>query len=101
MSILIIGSALLGAVLGRFFKVLVLVPGCAITLAVVLVRAAYVEQSVPCLALDFAVLIASLETGYASGLLSPAIPGMLRRRGKPRARESSVPATAMGPTRRQ
>ena len=37
-AILILGSVLLGAVLGRFFKVLVLVPACALVLAVVLVR---------------------------------------------------------------
>ena len=40
MTILIIVSVLLGAVLGRFFKVLVLVPACAFVLVVVLVGSA-------------------------------------------------------------
>ena len=44
MAILILGSVLLGAVLGRFFKVLVLVPAGVFALAVVLVRSAEVEQ---------------------------------------------------------
>jgi hypothetical protein len=44
-AILILGSVLLGAVLGRFFKVLVLVPACVLVLAVVLVRSADVQVS--------------------------------------------------------
>jgi hypothetical protein len=39
-TIVLVGRVLLGAVLGRFFKVLVLVPAVAFALAVVLVRSA-------------------------------------------------------------
>src|ERR1700730_755716 len=44
MATLLIGSVLLGAVLGRFFKVLFLVPTCALVLAAVLVASADVDH---------------------------------------------------------
>jgi hypothetical protein len=68
-AILLIWSVLLGTVLGRFFKVLVLVPACAFILAVVLVRSASVEHGPLRPLLEFAVLITSLQIGYVSGLL--------------------------------
>jgi hypothetical protein len=68
-AILILGSVLLGAVLGRFFKILVLVPACALVLATVLVTAD-VEHGLLRLLLEFAGLIISLQIGYVSGLLS-------------------------------
>jgi hypothetical protein len=61
MAILVIWSLLLGAILGRFFKVLVLVPACALVVATVLVR---------CPFLEFVVLIIGLQIGYVSGFLS-------------------------------
>ena len=64
MAILILGSVLLGAVLGRFFKVLVLVPACAFVLVVVLVRSADGEHGLLRPLLEFAVLITSLQIGY-------------------------------------
>ena len=45
MTILIIGSVLLGAILGRFFKVLVLIPACPVTFAMVVASSAYFERS--------------------------------------------------------
>jgi len=69
-AILILGSVLLGAVLGRFFKVLVLVPACALVLAVVLVRSADGEHGPLRPLLEFAVLITTLQIGYVFGLVS-------------------------------
>ncbi|MGB7046383.1 MAG: hypothetical protein WBD65_16250 [Methylocella sp.] len=69
MAVLLIGSVLLGAVLGRFFKVWVLVPACAFVLAAVLVRAGAVEHGLLRALLEFAVLNATLQVGYVSGLL--------------------------------
>jgi hypothetical protein len=80
---LLIASLLLGAVLGRFFKVLVLVPACAFILAAILVRSADVEHGLLRPLLEFAVLITSLQIGYVSGLLSFFIPGVSQRQGKP------------------
>ena len=83
MAILLIGSVLLGAILGRFFKVWVLVPACALVLAAVLVRSADVEHGLLRPLVEFAVLITSLQIGYVSGLLSFFIPSVSQRQGKP------------------
>jgi hypothetical protein len=72
MTILLIGSVLLGAVLGRFFKVLVLVPACAFVFVAILVRSAYVEHGLLPPPLEFAVLITSLQIGYVLGLFDEA-----------------------------
>ena len=84
-AILILGSVLLGAVLGRFFKVLVLVPACVLVLAVVLVRSADGEHGLLRALLEFAVLITSLQIGYVVGLVSHSIPSVSERR-EPRPR---------------
>jgi hypothetical protein len=81
MAILLIWSVLLGAVLGRFFKVWVLVPACAVLLAVVVVRSADGEHGLLYPLLEFAMLIISLQIGYASGLLSHLVPSVSERRG--------------------
>ena len=70
MANLLIVCVLLGAVLGRFFKVFVLVPACALVLAAVCVRSAVVAHGLPHPLLEFAVLTATLQIGYVSGLLS-------------------------------
>jgi hypothetical protein len=82
-AILFIGSILLGAVLGRFFKVLVLIPVCAFVLAAVLVRSPDVEHGLLRPFLEFAMLTATLQIGYVSGLLSAFIPSVSQRHGKP------------------
>jgi hypothetical protein len=68
-----------GAVLGRFFKVLVLVPACAFLLVAVVVRSA--EHGLLSPLLEFAVLSATLQIGYVSGLVSHLIPSVSERRG--------------------
>ncbi len=83
MAILLIWSVLLGAVLGRFFKVLVLVPAGAFVLATVLVRSTDGDHGLLHPLLEFAVLIASLQIGYVSGLLSLLIPSVPQRQVKP------------------
>jgi hypothetical protein len=71
--ILTIGSVLLGAALGRFFKVLILIPACLVILAAVTARLAFFGGDLLHLCLDYVVLIASLEIGYASAFLSTSI----------------------------
>ncbi len=95
MAILVIWSVLLGAVLGRFFKVLVLVPACALVLAAVLVRSANVEHGLLRPLLEFGVLITSLQIGYACGLFSFLIPSVSQRPKETPARASSVPPIAV------
>jgi hypothetical protein len=89
-AILLIWSVLLGAVLGRFFKVLVLVPACAFLLATVVVRSANGEHGLVRALLEFVVLITSLQIGYASGMLSHLIPSVSERRGALRAARPST-----------
>jgi hypothetical protein len=90
-AFLILGSVLLGAVLGRFFKVLVLVPACALVLAVVLVRSADGEHGLLRALLEFAVLITSLQIGYVVGLVSHSIPSVSERRGTTAAPPATRP----------
>ena len=75
MTILAIGSLLLGAVFGRFFKVWVLLPASALLFAVVCANFAILE---------FAVLSICLQVGYASGLLLCVIPDIRRPYKNPR-----------------
>jgi hypothetical protein len=93
-AILLIWSVLLGAVLGRFFKVLVLVPACALVLAAVFVRSADGEHGLLRPLLEFAVLITSLQTGYVSGLLSFFHSRRVPTPRKTRPRASSAPPVA-------
>jgi hypothetical protein len=82
MAILLIGSVLLGAFLGRFFKVLVLVPACALILAAVLAGSPDAEHGLLRSLFEFAVLNATLQIGYVFGLLSYYIPRESQRQGK-------------------
>jgi hypothetical protein len=66
MEILIIGGTFFGAVLGRFFKVAVLMPAGALAIALLLVKR---EVAGPGIGL----LIGSLELGYVTGLISTDI----------------------------
>jgi hypothetical protein len=79
--ILVIGGLLLGAILGRFFTVLVLVPAFALSLAMVVASSAYFGHSLLRALLEFAVLITSLQIGYVSGVFSFLIPSLSQRRG--------------------
>jgi hypothetical protein len=63
----LLGGALLGAIIGRFFKVLVLIPVCVVAIAL------YSLASV-------SLLILSLEFGYFIGLLSTEISAAAHRR---------------------
>jgi hypothetical protein len=79
---LFIVSVLLGAILGRFFKVLVLIPACAFILAAVLVRSAAFEHGLLRMLIEFGLLNATLQIGYISGLLSFFIPNVSQSEGK-------------------
>jgi hypothetical protein len=67
--LIIIGSVLLGAILGRFFKVLVLLPAFALSLAIVLASSAYFGHSLSRTFIELVALVVSLQLGYVSGLL--------------------------------
>jgi hypothetical protein len=72
MTVLIIWSLLLGATLGRFFKVLILVPASLTLLVAVVVKSFYLGHGLLHLAFEYAVLSASLQLGYVGALLLAA-----------------------------
>ena len=73
MEILITGGAFLGALLGRSFKVLILVPASAVLIALLLMKAGFAENPLLNSLVKIALLIASLELGYVTGLISTDI----------------------------
>jgi hypothetical protein len=79
MTILIVAPFVVGVVLERFFKALVLFPTCMVVLMVVVVRAACVGHGLLNAILEFAVVITSLQIGYASTLVLAAVPRILQR----------------------
>ena len=84
MVILAIGSAVLGTVFGRFFKVWGLVPACALTFAIVFARSAYYENGLLSTVFDFTVIATCLQIGYVSGCLSCVTRDRWRRPTIPR-----------------
>ena len=88
MSILAIGSFLLGTVFGRFFSVWVLFPSSALVFAV-----GYANFSI----LEFVLLLTCLQVGYASGLALCLMPDLSRRNKSPhepsRQADSAAPAS--------
>jgi hypothetical protein len=93
-TILAIGSVLLGTVFGRFFTVWVLVPTSAMTFAIVFASSAYYEHGLLSALLEFAVIATCLQIGYASGFLWCVIRDRWGRLKIPRetSRETSHPA---------
>jgi len=73
MEILITGGAFFGAVLGRFFKVLVLLPAGALAIALLLVKREVAGHTWLDFFLGIGLLIASLVLGYVAGLISTHI----------------------------
>jgi hypothetical protein len=73
MAILIAGGAFFGAILGRIFKVFVLIPAVALAIASLLVRREVAGHTWIDTFLGVGPLIASLELGYVTGLISTDI----------------------------
>ncbi len=95
MAISIIGAVLVGAVLARFYNVFILVPAIALVLAAVLGRAFYFQQGLLRPAVEFALIITSLQIGYVAIPISYVVMAPVRRirRGKCSGTTSPVVAT--------
>jgi ABC-type uncharacterized transport system permease subunit len=93
-AISIIGSVLVGAIFGQFFKVLVLIPAFALILTAVLGRAIYFEHGLLRPAWEFAVLITSLQIGYVAIPISYVVMASLRRIKRPLRRTTRPPIAA-------
>ncbi|HEX3495491.1 MAG TPA: hypothetical protein VHT48_09015 [Methylocella sp.] len=96
MECAIAGGAFFGAVLGRYFKVLVLIPAGALAIALLLVKREVAGHPSLDSFLGIGLLIASLELGYVMGLIStdfcPAAQGIRRFLG--RSRRPASPRTS-------
>ena len=95
MEILITGGAFFGVVLGRFFKVLVLMPAGALAIALLLVKREITGHPLLDSFVGIGLLIASLELGYVMGLISTDISTMAQgiRRFLGRSRRRVSPRT--------
>lgn len=99
MTVLIIGSVLLGAILGQFFKVLVIAPVAAAVFAALVVRTIFIGHSAETLAVDFAVSLIGLQIGYASLLFPAAVSALWRHVKKPRPAKRPRTASPIAATR--
>lgn len=70
MSIIIVGGVLFGTILGRFFKIFILVPASALAVVLVLASPTPTDHSLSATLLEIAVLVTSLQVGYVVGLLT-------------------------------
>jgi hypothetical protein len=82
-TILNLGSVPLGAVLGRLFKVWILIP---VAMMAAFASAIYHDAGLLRALLECAVLLTCLQIGYVSGLFSRPLPGKLQQLGRAAAR---------------
>ena len=87
MTDLVIAGALLGLILGRFFKVYVLLPACALVTVLALTGPYLIGKSLGTSFVELIVLLASLQFGYVAGLLSNHLSTLL---SGPRRRWASL-----------
>jgi hypothetical protein len=70
MGILFIGGVLFGTILGRFFKVFILVPICGLAVVLALAKPNLVDQSLVRSLVQIIGLVASIQFGYVLGAVS-------------------------------
>jgi hypothetical protein len=78
-AISIIGTVLIGAVLARFYNVLIFIPAFALIFVAVLGRAFYFQYGLLHSAAEFALLTTSLQIGYVAIPISYAVRVVVRR----------------------
>lgn len=74
MTALLIGTALFGLILGRFFKVYVLIPTSAFVLLLALAAPTLRNNSVTYSCAEIALILASLQAGYFVAFASRIFP---------------------------
>ncbi len=101
MTILIIGSVLFGGLLGKYFKCFVLIPVMIVIFAVIASRVAFYDHGLLWSAVEFVVVAAFLQLGYAVGLFASANIDMMPRNKTATYMTSSslVPVEAQVPIR--
>ncbi|QBR71748.1 hypothetical protein CU048_11230 [Beijerinckiaceae bacterium] len=76
MEILVIGGVLFGTVLGRVFKVLILLPAGLLAIILIAINCTLVGHTLLEGLLQTILLITSLEVGYVTGLVSTNLPAL-------------------------
>jgi hypothetical protein len=79
MGILVIGGVLFGTVLGRFFRVYILVPACGSAIILALARPSLAGQGLVRTLIEIGALIAGLQFGYVIGVFSSKSSTVLTR----------------------
>jgi ABC-type uncharacterized transport system permease subunit len=79
LAISITGAILLGAVLARFYNVLILVPAFALIFASVVAKSVFLHLGLLRPALEFSLLVTSLQIGYVAIPISLVVMAPLRR----------------------
>jgi hypothetical protein len=82
MATLLIATALFGLVLGRFFKVYILIPTCVIALALALAGPTLGFHSLPYSFIGLLLILASLQIGYFIALASRNLPAIHLNRSR-------------------
>ncbi|WP_395666004.1 hypothetical protein [Methylocella sp.] len=77
---------LLGMALGRFFRVYVLIPGCALAVVLAMSGPQAFDSSILSALIEVAVAVAALQAGYVAALVFAQVPLAL-----PRLRRLSAP----------
>jgi len=95
LAISMIGAVLLGAVLARFYNVLILVPAFALIFASIVVKSFCFHFGLLRPAVEFALLITSLQIGYAAVPISFVVmaPWIKRRSSKCSTTHAPIIAT--------
>ena len=95
MAVSITGVILLGAVLARFCNILILVPAFALIFASIVAKAFYFHLGLQHPALEFALLITSLQIGYVAIPISfvVMVPWIKRRSSKCSTTHAPIIAT--------
>jgi hypothetical protein len=92
MDVIIIGGVLFGTILGRYFKIFVLVPASALAIVLVVASPTSAEQSLWYSILDIGVVVTSLQVGYCLGLLT-ATTSLLPSTGRSWSQGGPTPAS--------
>src|SRR5262245_45457736 len=78
---LIIGTVLVGAFFARFYNVLIFIPAFSLILAIIVGRAFYLHLGLLSSAVEFVLLITSLQIAYVAIPISYLVTAPLRRIG--------------------
>jgi hypothetical protein len=76
MAMLLIGTALFGLILGRFFKVYVLVPTCGFALVLAFAGPTLGYESLTYSFVEIVLIMTSLQIGYFAALASKNFPSI-------------------------